>query len=318
MIKSYDLPPQKEPPNDRVRQGITRMGTWAGIPEKSKDADAKKALEPPSAEVKKNRNSRIQKPEDEEEGRKIRFTIEGAGQRMNEDDFLNCIKSLDPKARADVVAGSSAPAAMKSLASKDASTKSEGTSRLLSAQSPQVAAGIKEAMHVGSEMAKRRGADPDHQDKQRGRQGEKSDRRKLTPAPTGKASSPSSSMTSLKKVDSPSHAIEESAVERKRREDALRGVDELLPGQRTDSREDMEAPVVRSSDEETPAEKRRRLSVLGVGVSDGDELKERGRGREREGESREEEDSDDDGQERIPPRRGIRFADSPVRRGKVD
>lgn len=53
---------------------------------------------------------------DEEDDRKIRFTIGGVGRRMTKDDFLMEIQKLDPKTRREVVEDSSAPAAVKSEA----------------------------------------------------------------------------------------------------------------------------------------------------------------------------------------------------------
>lgn len=53
---------------------------------------------------------------DEDDDRKIRFTIGGVGRRMTKDDFLKEVQKLDPKTRREVVEESSAPAAVKSEA----------------------------------------------------------------------------------------------------------------------------------------------------------------------------------------------------------
>ena len=259
---------------------------------------------------------------------------------MTKEDFLKCIKNLDPKSRAEVVEGITAPPAMKSLAKKDASGDAPGTNRLLGAKMAQAAAGKNEAKSVGQEMAKREGDDTAKQDagdddddddddddeRDRGRDG-----RPRVQTKTSK--------NSLKKMDSPSSEIGESAVERKRREEALRGVDEVLPGQRSRGRglERIDTSGgggggVRSKDgsgsesgsqEESAAEKRRRHAALQGSRQSQDS----GRGRSAggygigEGDGDREEDSDEDGTPRVPPAvasrsRGIRFAQSPVRRGR--
>jgi hypothetical protein len=79
--------------------------------------------------------------EEEDDDRRIRFTIGGAGRRLTKEDFLKEIQSLDPKARCEIVAESDAPEAMKAMAQKDASEESPGSSRLFQSKNAQAASG---------------------------------------------------------------------------------------------------------------------------------------------------------------------------------
>ncbi|KAI9733160.1 MAG: hypothetical protein M1818_007278 [Claussenomyces sp. TS43310] len=257
-----------EPVNDgAVRRGLNRMGTWTG--KKDDKATAPGSAEPP-------KKGKKQSDDDD----RIRFTIDGAGQRMTKEDFLKQVRTLDPKTRADVVTASNAPEEMKELARKDASAKSEGSSRLLEAKMPQIGSSKRMAEAVGAAMAKQKGA-------------------KLNDEDSG--------------IDELPEA-QETLAERSRREQVLEGVDETREQQ--SSRETpaerrrreaaaargMSRPQIRaatSTDDtgETQAEKRRREAALGVGDDSG-------------------EDSDDDNTERVVPQartRGIRFAEDPIR-----
>lgn len=53
---------------------------------------------------------------EEEDDRRIRFTIGGIGRRMNKDDFLSEVRKLDARTRREVVDQSTATAAVKSMA----------------------------------------------------------------------------------------------------------------------------------------------------------------------------------------------------------
>lgn len=88
-----------------VRQGLSRMGTWAGAGKKPEE-------------------------DDEEDDRHIRFTIGGAGRRLTKEDFLKEIQSLDPKARGEIIKESDAPAELKEMAKRDASDHTPGTGRI--------------------------------------------------------------------------------------------------------------------------------------------------------------------------------------------
>lgn len=329
MVKTYELPSNKanksketsgEASNSgaaaAVRQGVKRMGTWTGVGKNP--ADAPSRPKPSSHNTDgmlarmgnwgfKGPNTSDDTPEKgkasahdaEEDDRQIRFTIGGAGRRLTKEDFLNEMRSLDPKARLEVVASSDAPDVMKDLARRDASKDNPGSSRLFAAQSTQVATGKGAAKSVGAEMARKRGADVDEEDedaedRSSGSQERRREKRTEKPKP---ARRPSHS-------EAPSKDVGETQAERRRREQALKGVDHVTPAQRGRSRETVdEEDEDEDEDEEvgeTAAEKRRRVAALG---------------RSKDGE-----DSDEDGAPRVPPpvakSRGIRFAQSPVRGGK--
>jgi hypothetical protein len=282
-----------QPESSAVRQGLSRMGTW-GFGGKNTNKD--------DAAAKDGQN-------EEDDDRHIRFTIGGAGRRLTKDDFLKEIQSLDPKARCEVIAESDAPAAMKDMARKDASQESPGSSRIFGAKAPQLASGKEVAKSVGAEMTRQRGAavDDEHEQYMHDSGSEDSDsdraRRRRAKGVLGLSrktdSSPTqqSSARHLSTLESHiSGEMPESEAERKRREGALKGVEDVTEAQRGRSRkvEDSGGEV-----SETPAEKRRRLAALGVGSGAA------------------EDDSDDDDTPRVPPpvarSRGIRFAQSPVR-----
>jgi hypothetical protein len=226
--------------------------------------------------------------DDEDDDRRIRFTIGGgAGRRLTKEDFLKEIQSLDPKARCEIVEESDAPDAMKAMARQDASSDSVGSSRLLGSRSAHLTSGKGTAQNIAAEMARRTSVkiaeEVEEGDSEDYEERERSDRDRSTPATTRRVS----------KVDSPSYDVSESTAERKRRQKAMRGVDDVSPSSRGRATERDESDEEPSG--ETFAEKRRREAALGVT----------------------QDDSDDDDTLRVPPpvakSRGIRFAQSPVR-----
>jgi hypothetical protein len=256
-----------------VRQGLSRMGTWGfGGKNNNKEDGAAKNV-----------------PNEEEDDRHIRFTIGGAGRRLTKEDFLKEIQSLDPKARCEVIAESNAPAVMKDLAKKDASHDSPGSSRIFQAKTVQMASGKGVSKSVGADVDDthdKHGSDTEDSDSDRARRRH----------PKVVEDSPSSRR--LSKIESHmSGEVPESEAERKRREQALKGVDDVTDAQRGRSRKIGEK--IKGEGGETPAERRRREAALGVGSGGTDD------------------DSDDDDTPRVPPpvarSRGIRFAQSPVR-----
>ncbi|KAI9646658.1 Na+/H+ antiporter [Ciborinia camelliae] len=285
VVKTYELPPDlstKAPRNGEpsvVRQGINRMGTWTGLAGNKADDSKTGATtaEPPRQGIArmgtwnfgKNPQNSDDKETEEDDDRRIRFTIGGAGRRLTKEDFLKEIQGLDPKARCEIVEESDAPRAMKDLAKKDASDKTQGSSRLFEAHDTQVAPGAQTARVVGKQMAKQ-GAKVDAQD------------------------------ISRSSAAGGSNYMPESAAERRRRHDALKGVDEdKLEEDESRGRGRGRSPSRSNNvpeEKETPAEKRRREAALGESIQS---------------------DSDDDDTPRVPPpvarSRGIRFAQSPVR-----
>jgi hypothetical protein len=314
VVKKYDIPSNAKPGKEGgepsvARQGLNRMGTWTGLGQKPSNANAESSNAGASSSNTGNTSttsavrqglSRMttwtgKKPEDDEDDdRRIRFMIGEGGRRLTKEDFLNEIRTLDPKARCEIVEQSDADPAMKAAAKKDASNDSPGSSRLFEAMNTQAASGPRAAKAVGAEMARQRGVvieEEDSSDSDDERAARRRAKTSQAPRQATKQSSP------LKKSTSPSDDVEESAAERKRREQALKGVDDVTPAQRGRSRQ---VDDDEDSEVETAAEKRRREAALGVG----------GRGSP-------EDDSDDDDTPRVPPpvakSRGIRFARSPVR-----
>lgn len=223
---------------------------------------------------------------------------------MTKEDFLKEIQSLDPKARMEVVTNSDAPAAMKDLARKDASGNNEGSRRLLGARTAQLGASHKEARAVGAAMARELGADvpspellsPLREGVQEKDMFSKEAIRASTRGTRAGSSSGSSSPAKrpARQTQKSYSTVEpETAAERRRREDALKGanVSGRSPGGGGGGGGES------SRIGETAAERRRREAALGFG-SRNDESS----------------DSEDDNTPRVPkPRVGIRFADEPIR-----
>ncbi|TAQ89625.1 hypothetical protein B7494_g2054 [Chlorociboria aeruginascens] len=344
VVKTYQLPPNQNvvrPPKETgeegpVRQGISRVGTWTGLGGKKPDASSAESKFSPPNEQPINSNVRqgirmgnwgfsgkndagegtskrpAAEDSDSEDDRRIRFTIGGAGRRLTKEDFLREIQSLDPKARSEIVEQSDAPPSMKAIAKRDADKNSPGSNRLFS-KDIQAASGAAIAKTIGAEMAKKKGVDVDST---------------ASPAPAkpkpayvkSSRESESSSSSSISPAKKASNSeMTETAAERRRREQALKGVEDVTPAQRGDptsrtrdrnpSRIDPQmetssrgrsppkpSKVTGEEESETAAERKRREAALGVRL--------------------EEEDSDDDDTPRVPPpvkSRGIRFATSPVR-----
>lgn len=284
-----------------------------------------------------SRNTEGQAPgqDDEEDDRRIRFTIGGAGRRLTKDDFLKEIQSLDPKARAEIVEESDAPAAMKAMAKRDASNDSPGASRLFEAKNTQAAAGKGEAKSVAADMARQRGGRETYDEDSSTSEERAREKRRIV-VEEGKRKTMGTAVhpnTHTASADEP-----ESAAERKRREKALRGVGDITDAQRGRSPSREEEQEVR---QETAADRRRRLAMEGGGGervgglrggsgiraggqrmpspgTEGESAAERRRREAALGVGTEgQEDSDDDDTPRVPPpvakSRGIRFAQSPVR-----
>ncbi|KAH8599556.1 Sodium/hydrogen exchanger family-domain-containing protein [Bisporella sp. PMI_857] len=287
VVKTYELPSKGKKDSapggeghSNVRQTVMRMGSLAGFG--VKPAPAQEAAGESSATgaaagdrpVRQGMGSRMgslanwgfggkntgfdegQHAANEDDDRHIRFKIGGAGRRLTKEDFLKEIQSLDPKARCEIVEESDAPPELKALAKKDADDNSPGSSRLLSAKDLQVASGERVAKAVGAQMARNRGATVESPEDQR---------EPSRPQPSRQNTGISS--RKLSRVDSDPDDMEETATERRRREKALRGIDDVSQqeskrGRPRDRHEDDGGEV------ETAAEKRRREAALGVGKED--------------------------------------------------
>lgn len=282
-------PTNTEPqPASAVRHGLARMGTW-GFGGRGTEAE--------------------KKPEhdSEDDDRRIRFTIGGAGRRLTKDDFLREIQSLDPKGRAEMVDSSDASPALKAQARKGSGVATGGNtsaaSRLLGAAAAAKSKNVPDVEETEEE--------PDSEDEKM-----RNKNMKNALQLSRKKDAPVASSSTPPRNDHESD-IPETDTERKRREQVLKGVsrdddddesEDISPSRGrgrgmivdSDSEEDDDEE---EQYQETAAEKRRREAALGLSGADG------------------EKDSDDDGAPRVPPPaakplRGIRFAQSPVRAGK--
>jgi NhaP-type Na+/H+ or K+/H+ antiporter len=334
VVKKYDLPHQSRRRGLRggvqdgpghldatsIRQGLKRMGTWAGLGGKHEEADQSETLgELSGAEGKepnKKRKTSIVDPDDD----RIRFTVSGSGgRRMSKQDFIQQIQSMDPKARVKAVEDSDIPEDVKQEVRADAgeqssrrrpTTKTGASSRA----APQLLSPLSEHERVDEDMAVVRRVSTS-QDKPKG---------------------PNNLTLVTSNEEIPSHDVsesvqrragaEETAAQRRRRVALSRadseddGTERIPPhtsaGPPSLQRNPMSAIGERQRPQEpqgeTPAERRRRLAALGEdddgGVADSS-------------------DSEDDGGERKPAkghtpvaepstpvasRPGIRFADSPA------
>jgi sodium/hydrogen antiporter len=324
------------------RQGLGLLGAWTGLGRKDDEATELSATTP--------RRSKKSQAEEDDDDRHIRFIIGGQGRRMNKEDFLKEMQSLDPKSRKEVIDKSDAPAALKDMARKDSSTS---TPSLFGAKLSQLGASQIEAEIVGTATARHAGVGSDSDGSGRHKPTDR------TEPPGGRraggeslarhdpsAASPSAStgtFRNLPKTETPSTRVPETASERRQREQALKGVIEKpeqptmreTPAERrrreatsslalatarrsTTSEYSGESSSMPGSGEvspttgETPAEKRRREAALGLLSASGD--------------TAEDEDSEDDNTVRVPPARtpgqasagtgrgrGIRFAEEPIR-----
>ncbi|MCJ1425550.1 hypothetical protein MMC29_003450, partial [Sticta canariensis] len=122
-----------------VRQGLKRMGTWAGFKGKGEasaevgeTADASGQGRPDSS--KGRRKSSVVKDEVEEIDDGLRFTVTAGGRRMSKADFIRQIQDMDPKHRHSAIQESDAPEAVKEEARQDP-PPSSGRPRAQSASS---------------------------------------------------------------------------------------------------------------------------------------------------------------------------------------
>lgn len=301
-----------------VRQGLKRVGTWAGFKGKGEasetgpNADVAGKETPESS--KGRRKSSVAK-EEEEKDDGLRFTVTAGGRRMSKVDFIRQIQQMDPKSRVAAVQESDAPEAIKEEARQDPPSQRARSQSTTTQPSP-----------IHQESSRRSDAQPSDSKSQPHTTPELQQVGKDSDRPHGDAG--------LTPVDSntgeiPVHSVPESIM----KYSAARGIETAaqrrrrMLASRRDSDDDGTArvppssthPASRSTEPstaggETNAERRRRLAALGKEGS--------------------ESDSEDDGGERHPERvghrpiaepgaearrpPGIRFADSPaVSQGRV-
>lgn len=340
VVKKYDLPHQSrrrgllggvhdEPGHSDthgVRQGIKRMGTWAGLGGKAEAVSEGQSEPETSGQVKKVSSRKQKAPAADPDDDRIRFTLSGAGgRRMSKQDFIEQIQSMDPKARIKAVEDSDAPEDFKREVRADAAEEFNG-----SRSSAKPRAGSKLAPTTLSPLNEQDGGDnmpvvrrlSTNDDRPKGPEN-------LTLI-TSNEEVPFHDVSSSLQRRTPAS---ETAAQRRRRlalsrQDSEDDGTERIPPQKTTAhppplhRNPISALGERQQQEqhhhrpaepqgETPAERRRRLAALGEGDEAGGE---------------ESSDSEDDGGERRPAkghtplaepstpveRRGIRFVDSPA------
>ncbi|KAG6989764.1 5'-AMP-activated protein kinase subunit gamma [Physcia stellaris] len=148
VVKKYDIPHshnrgarggyQNGPKSgdvQAVRQGLKRMGTWAGIggkePGPRETPAAEGSTQPEKKEPPRWRRKFSTAPEpDDPDDDHIRFTVgDSGGRRMSKQDFITSMRQLDPKARIEAVEDSDAPHHVKQQvhaeAAKDAGHPSQ-------------------------------------------------------------------------------------------------------------------------------------------------------------------------------------------------
>lgn len=140
VLKKYDIPNTKKAdrPNmgrqgtsfvdpTKTRARLQRMGTALGIgnrPEEEAEAGPSTPTKP--------QEQRRRKKQDDDDDEDIRFTITAGGQRMSKAEFIRQIQRMDPKSRARLVEESNAPEAVKQEARADA--QEDGINRRKAAQ----------------------------------------------------------------------------------------------------------------------------------------------------------------------------------------
>lgn len=137
VIKKYDIPGSSKKSkaegghhdHERSRQAVQKMGKMMGVGRKEgKDgpaaqggqgtgADGGERPGPPKRRQTKTEAAAAASAQDDEN---LRFTISTGGRRMSKADFIDSIRQMDPKRRAEVVEDSNAPEPVKREARKEA------------------------------------------------------------------------------------------------------------------------------------------------------------------------------------------------------
>ncbi|KAG6322631.1 hypothetical protein E4U44_003644 [Claviceps purpurea] len=289
-------------PESSAKQAF-RVG-WAGFGQRGEQSKRKTATQNQTQQA--SGSAQAGEGQDEEDDKKIRFTIGGVGRRMTKEDFIREVQKLESSARNEVVDRSTASNALKSMAKKD--LPADAASQLASSSShslrkkrssspspstsppPTVAVVPAILEHLGlknSPGGSTAGSSS-------GGNGEGSSRIGEFPSAsvsptrsredTSEPGEPSRGRSSEKV---PAVAQGETAVERRRRRIAAVA-------------EQHDAGALLDDNGETPAERRRRQAALGMGGPAAEE----------------DSDTEDEGTERVPPMtRGIRFAEPQRRTG---
>ncbi|KAI1453996.1 alkali metal cation/H+ antiporter Nha1 C terminus-domain-containing protein [Annulohypoxylon moriforme] len=141
VVRKYDLPGEGK---DYVATSLKYMGMGGLVkpsdksaPEAGESSTAQESAPKPPARARtvgwpgfnrggaaeqRRRDATSPTGRRSEDDRGIRFTIGGVGRRMNKDDFLSEVQKLDARTRREVVDQSSAPPAVKSIATEGPGT----------------------------------------------------------------------------------------------------------------------------------------------------------------------------------------------------
>ena len=128
VVKKYDLPATERKKSkavgedDPLHNSLKRITTWIGRGGEEPSDQAAAGIE--GAPEGKRRTS--VRPEDNDpDDNRIRFTLGGSSRRMNKEDFIKEIQSLDPRAQAKAVEESDAPEGIKHDMKRVAGRKQE-------------------------------------------------------------------------------------------------------------------------------------------------------------------------------------------------
>lgn len=231
-------PAQGEASSKAVRQGLARMGTWGWG----------------------GKGDSVEKADGQDDDSRIRFTIGGAGQRLTKEDFLRQIQSLDPKERAKVMEGSDASPAMKAAVKRESES---GAPRGIPGTRSKASGRPQQRADMGET------SDEDDSNARPSQTPLPLSRRKDAPIAS------SSTGGRIGRVASYDDDEPETAAERKRREKAMKGVEDERPASSSSSSSPSGGRGRRSRSRsvdkehaggyytETPAERRRREAALG-------------------------------------------------------
>ncbi|CAD6506148.1 BgTH12-07078 [Blumeria graminis f. sp. triticale] len=315
VIKTYELPPQRtRQPNSEsstVRHGVNKVGQWTGKKssgeEASSEINSRQGISRWGLRKKKSNERSI---DEEEDDRYIRFTIDGKGKRLTKDDLIRELQNMDPKTRLNVIQDSGTAKPTEELESRDVASgvraivRTSGkkpitnTTELNSPSGLEAAAAKKSSINHGTN--KEYNIQNIHTNRDL-------DVKKFSNYDLEKRSS----LMKKSKAESSTDQLE-TDVERRRREGALKGVDNVTPAQIARPRA---SPVAMAPDTATDVDESQELEGA---VQEKDTAKER---KSRELSRCESHDIDGydskDISLRVPlqgtSRRGIRFAASPER-----
>jgi hypothetical protein len=258
---------------------------------------------------------------DDVDDQHIRFTIGGAaGRRLTKEDFLNEIRSLDPKARAAMIEKSDAPAAMKDLARKDADPNIPGSNRVLGTRTGGTktagavtatakAATPEDASEASSSTTTTRTSGDSEDRAARHRRARalgalaRDDERPVSPGTRVETAMERGRRDYVVRGGEDAEDAEGTPAERRRRRAAAAAAIGAAPAQRGG------AAQAKDNDGETPAERRRRIAALGHSVEQDDEEGGGGSMTAAAVPTLQNEGSTASGRSR-----GIRFAEEPIRK----